>query len=281
MVVAGETAQLAESLLRSIMDVEDELVQMTGGDAPSVAQDDLINEDTTDNSNTSRPPSLSRALLNRVPNITLQPASPVKTLEREVSDAFGRKRPRKLVEEERREEGRVRWTICQFYTDSAGAPAYWALLIVVFLVSRFFNVAEGWWLKIWSTAYEDAEGGNGNVTMAAPLYDVVGAQSIYQILGAEVLGGRQVNVNYYLGIYALISLASIAFPVVRVGYAYVGSFKAARALHQRLLESVIRAPLRFYDTVPVGRILNRFSKVMGRSYFCYLTPFAAIVLLPT
>ncbi|CAG8566074.1 12436_t:CDS:2 [Acaulospora colombiana] len=36
--------------------------------------------------------------------------------------------------------------------------------------------------------------------------------------------------------------------------------KTSKKLYQKLLNRVIRAPLRFFDTTPVGRILNRFSK---------------------
>eukprot|EP00605_Chrysophyceae_sp_TOSAG23-4_P001356 GSChrysophyteH1.ASY1.ANO1.1476.1 assembled CDS len=47
---------------------------------------------------------------------------------------------------------------------------------------------------------------------------------------------------YYLGIYALISLS------------------AGRTLFRRLVKGVLFAPMSFYDTTPLGRILNRFSK---------------------
>ena len=40
----------------------------------------------------------------------------------------------------------------------------------------------------------------------------------------------------------------------------LGVQRAARSLYQRLLSNVLRAPMAFFDTTPVGRILNRFSK---------------------
>lgn len=39
----------------------------------------------------------------------------------------------------------------------------------------------------------------------------------------------------------------------------MATLKASRSLFQELLHTVLRAPLRWLDTVPVGRILNRFS----------------------
>ncbi|KAL4809146.1 P-loop containing nucleoside triphosphate hydrolase protein [Aspergillus unguis] len=42
-------------------------------------------------------------------------------------------------------------------------------------------------------------------------------------------------------------------------FAMMGSLKASRRLFHRFLHQVLRAPLRWTDTVPVGRVLNRFS----------------------
>ena len=39
----------------------------------------------------------------------------------------------------------------------------------------------------------------------------------------------------------------------------MGSLKASRHLFEKLTYAVLRAPLRWLDTVPVGRILNRFT----------------------
>lgn len=41
---------------------------------------------------------------------------------------------------------------------------------------------------------------------------------------------------------------------------FLGTLKAAVALHFDLLQNVLKLPLLFYDTTPVGRVLSRFSK---------------------
>lgn len=41
------------------------------------------------------------------------------------------------------------------------------------------------------------------------------------------------------------------------------SFTAARSLFEQTLTKVSRAPFRYYDTTPTGRIINRFSSDFG------------------
>lgn len=40
----------------------------------------------------------------------------------------------------------------------------------------------------------------------------------------------------------------------------LGTIAAANAMHTALIHNVMRLPLNFFDTTPLGRILNRFSK---------------------
>ncbi len=40
----------------------------------------------------------------------------------------------------------------------------------------------------------------------------------------------------------------------------LGGIRASRNLHSEILATIIRCPMRFFDTTPIGRVLNRFSR---------------------
>ena len=41
---------------------------------------------------------------------------------------------------------------------------------------------------------------------------------------------------------------------------FLGTVQAGRVLHRGILRNVLHSPMTFFDTTPVGRILNRFAK---------------------
>ena len=43
----------------------------------------------------------------------------------------------------------------------------------------------------------------------------------------------------------------------------VGTVRAGAKLFEKLALRVVRAPMRWWDTTPLGRILNRFSTLEG------------------
>jgi len=55
------------------------------------------------------------------------------------------------------------------------------------------------------------------------------------------------------------NIVSALFVLLFIGIFMVRSIAAAKTLHQKMLHSVIRSPMSFFDTTPIGRIVNRFS----------------------
>jgi ABC-type multidrug transport system fused ATPase/permease subunit len=64
---------------------------------------------------------------------------------------------------------------------------------------------------------------------------------------------------YYLGIYVALAVISSAIGTLKFPYIYLGSLRASRKLFAKLNFTILRTPIRWLDTVPVGRILNRYT----------------------
>lgn len=67
------------------------------------------------------------------------------------------------------------------------------------------------------------------------------------------------SVMFYLGVYISLSVLSMIIASLRVPLAFYMSLKASKTLFKQVLFAVMHTNLRWLDTVPVGRILNRLS----------------------
>lgn len=67
------------------------------------------------------------------------------------------------------------------------------------------------------------------------------------------------NLKLYLGVYVGISVAACLVGTARFYFILSNSVRASKNLFNGLVYAVLRAPLRWLDTVPLGRILNRFT----------------------
>jgi len=70
--------------------------------------------------------------------------------------------------------------------------------------------------------------------------------------------------NYVtLLVYGTVVISSLLFTTASSFCFYLVAVKASENLHHEMTEAVIKAPVLIFDTNPVGRILNRFSKDIG------------------
>eukprot|EP01029_Cantina_marsupialis_P002873 TRINITY_DN1275_c0_g1_i4.p1 TRINITY_DN1275_c0_g1~~TRINITY_DN1275_c0_g1_i4.p1 ORF type:complete len:1316 (+),score=553.55 TRINITY_DN1275_c0_g1_i4:63-4010(+) len=67
-------------------------------------------------------------------------------------------------------------------------------------------------------------------------------------------------VEFFLSIYGALNVINI-FSQFGMTYLFMtGALNASTRLHDGLLVSMLRAPVKFFDITPIGRVLNRFSK---------------------
>ncbi|RIB24070.1 P-loop containing nucleoside triphosphate hydrolase protein [Gigaspora rosea] len=114
---------------------------------------------------------------------------------------------------------------------------------------------------------EQCQGAVNNGMYLAYLRNAGGLLSILIIVfllvmmqGANLGNTFDFPVKLYMGIYCAWGAAQGIFGVLcGVAFSYSG-VKAAKRLHNNAIKRVLRAPTSFFNTTPLGRIINRFSK---------------------
>jgi ABC-type multidrug transport system fused ATPase/permease subunit len=184
----------------------------------------------------------------------------------------------KLVKEETSEKGQVKLKVYLTYLAACGGWFFWIALILTYVFARLMTFGENWWLRIWAAASET----NANSTISTlstdynPQFLLMSTKTkavygVFDTLGATIQKQNifkawvfeekaPVNVDFYIGVYIAICFGFILTDVFRNALVYWGSIRGARKLFDSLLDRIIHAPMRFFDTTPVGRILNRFGK---------------------
>lgn len=136
----------------------------------------------------------------------------------------------RLVEVEKLETGEVNYRVYLSYFKNLSW--FWLIFVVLAMVaSAVFNIATNLWLSVWSS---DAEDENRSKDTSLRMTRLV----VY-----SVLGGSQ-----------CVFILAGAIGLSR------GAVRAARKLHSILLEKIMHSPMSFFDTTPIGRIVNRFAK---------------------
>lgn len=68
------------------------------------------------------------------------------------------------------------------------------------------------------------------------------------------------DVKYYFKVYTILSVISLLMAVITTPSGQLAGSKARKILHERLTDAILRNSLYYFQTTPIGRILNRFSK---------------------
>ena len=134
----------------------------------------------------------------------------------------------KLIEKESIKSGNVSIQVYFHYFKNMGL----FVTLIIFLLMAVYegtNVGKNYWLTVWT--------GNelGNAT--EPHW-------------------RNVYIGTYIGLGIAQSVSMVIISVIMA----ISTLKGSSRMHNIMLERVMRSPMSFFDTTPLGRIVNRFAK---------------------
>ncbi|KAG7379231.1 hypothetical protein PHYPSEUDO_008857 [Phytophthora pseudosyringae] len=132
-----------------------------------------------------------------------------------------------LIQDEEKAEGSLSWSVYSSYFVSCGAISTVGALALLF-ATQISTVSTDLWLTNWTSNTPTG-----------------------------------VNLTFYLTIYAYLGLSTIVLGFVGDLCCRYAGLSASKQIHHTLLHHVIKGTMRFFDTTPVGRILNRFSNDMN------------------
>nr|QST14985.1 ABCC1-1 protein [Diaphanosoma celebensis] len=131
----------------------------------------------------------------------------------------------KLIEAEKAETGKVKSAVYTAYLRSLGGWITFGA-ILGFIIYQGLSMYSNIWLSEWS---------NANATDPSER-------------------------DLYLGVYGALGFGQSIFVLVGTVVLALGTLRSSKVLHADMLKRVFRCPMSFFDTTPLGRIVNRFAK---------------------
>lgn len=169
-----------------------------------------------------------------------------------LDDQKTRDPPKKFTEEEQRATGAIKYNIYKSYIKACGGYTYWLFILMIFSSWVGVFLGRSYWISLWTRSYR-TESVFHNRLVQQSLGAFLNVQS--RLKATEI----DPNLRYYLGVYVAISLCAWVIGTIRYYFVFLGSIQASKMLFENLSFAILRAPLRWLDTVPLGRILNRFT----------------------
>ncbi|KAG5195942.1 ATP-binding cassette sub-family C member 2 [Ovis aries] len=139
-------------------------------------------------------------------------------------------RGQKLIKKEFVQTGKVKFSVYLKYLQAIG----WCSIVFILLGFVIYYVAfigSNLWLSAWTS---DSKKYNGTNYPSSQ---------------------RDLRV----GVYGALGIAQGFFVFIANIWSVYGCNHASNILHKQLLNNILRAPMSFFDTTPIGRIVNRFA----------------------
>ncbi|KAF8929241.1 Multidrug resistance-associated protein 1 [Dissophora ornata] len=137
-----------------------------------------------------------------------------------------------LIAAESMKEGSIGFRVMMTYARAASLKIS-VVIIILFILAQGCLVSTSLWLKYWIKKTSDSDDDH-----PPPLALFLGVYALFTF--------------FYVLIYVVVMWLGLA----------VARIRAAEIIHARLLSKIFRLPIAFFDTTPLGRIINRFSSDM-------------------
>lgn len=129
-----------------------------------------------------------------------------------------------LMQTEEKAVKSVGWNVYRAYIKASGSILNGPIVIMLLIISQGANIVTSLWLSFWTSNKFGYSTGT------------------------------------YIGVYAALGVAqALLMFCFSVTLTILGT-KSSRVMLHRAITRVLRAPMSFFDTTPLGRITNRFSK---------------------
>ena len=143
------------------------------------------------------------------------------------------------------------------YFKAMGGLFFWVILGVAFGGAQLLQIASNAWIKDWANANDPGAHRRHNSLLAN---NTISTSTSEMTMRTYLLTR---STQFYLGVYVGITFVFLIGVAARFGIGYLGSLRASRRLYDKLLKRILGAKMRFFDSTPSGRIINRLSKDMS------------------
>ncbi|PPJ50032.1 hypothetical protein CBER1_06775 [Cercospora berteroae] len=162
--------------------------------------------------------------------------------------------PEKFIEDEHREHGGVKASVYWEYIK-AGNLWLWALTICILATYRCFALLETWFIKSWAEAY--------GIQAKAEMFVYTADVGYHTSDIFDGLPPPETNIKPWLVGFALLAIGQSLSYVASQASLMVIVYVAAKNMFRDVMQKVAYATFRFYDTTPVGRLMNRMTSDIG------------------
>jgi ABC-type multidrug transport system fused ATPase/permease subunit len=163
---------------------------------------------------------------------------------------------KQLVATELQGQGVIKFSTYMLYFKSMGGLFFWVILGVAFGGAQLLQIASNAWIKDWANANDP-----GTHQDSSTITSFLAIVSEPEMSTRTYLLTR--STQFYLGVYVAITGFFLVGVAARFGIGYIGSLRASAKLYDKLLKRILGAKMRFFDSTPSGRIINRLSKDMS------------------